>query len=92
MVEIQREDQENISDNASSPNKENLAQKTSELPKTILTFDHSKMFSYLYGKKWTFVPVVAITIYLYGVIVSKCIMTGKVLSQLFSEVTVLNTF
>jgi hypothetical protein len=34
----------------------------------------------------------AIAIYLFGVSISKCIMTGKTLSKLFANVTVLNTF
>ena len=63
-----------------------------ESAKAIKTFDHVEMISYLYGEKWRFVPSLAIVIYLLGVSVSKCIMTGKTLSYLFKEVTVLNYF
>lgn len=60
--------------------------------KTITTFDHSEQFKYLYGDRYVFVPVVAVTVYLFGVLISKCIMTGKVLSRLLGDIEVLNTF
>ncbi len=36
--------------------------------------------------------MLAITIYLFGVLISKCIMTGRVLSKLMGDIDVLNTF
>ena len=61
-------------------------------PQTIKTYDHTEQFSILYGDKWKVFPAVAISIYLFGVSVSKCIMTGKTLSKVLNSVPVLNTF
>ena len=60
--------------------------------KTITTFDHMQQFSILYGTQWKIFPVLAISIYLFGVSISKCIITGKALSKLFSDVPVLGLF
>jgi hypothetical protein len=50
------------------------------------------MIGRFYGKKFVLVPVLAISIYLFGVLISKCIMTGKVISKLFVDVKVIDTF
>lgn len=50
------------------------------------------MFEILYGTRWKVFPSVVISQYLLGVSISKCIITGKTLSNVFKEVPVLNTF
>lgn len=60
--------------------------------KTIESYDHIQQFSILYGDKWRLFPAVTISIYLFGVSISKCIMTGKTLSKLLSQVPVIGTF
>jgi len=51
-----------------------------------------KQFEILYGKKWKIFPVFSISIYLFGVSISKCIITGNALSKLFNGVDVLGAF
>lgn len=58
----------------------------------VKTFTHIEQFKLLYGEKWKYFPAFAISIYLLGVSISKCIMTGKTLSKLFGDISVLNTF
>jgi amino acid permease len=62
------------------------------LEKEFESYDHIEQFRILFGEKWKFFPALAISIYLLGVSISKCIMTGKTLSKLFSHVDILNTF
>lgn len=40
----------------------------------------------LYGKKWGLFPCLSISIYLLGTSVSKCIMTGKIMKEVFQNI------
>lgn len=46
--------------------------------------DHTDQFRVLFGPKWALIPSLSISIYLMGTSVSKCIMTGKIMAQVFS--------
>ena len=51
-----------------------------------------EQFAVLYSEKARIFPSIAITIYLTGTAISKCIMTGNILSQVFKDIDVLNNF
>ena len=63
-----------------------------EVQKTIQYFDHTDMIGRLYGSRYKFLPSIAVIIYLFGVAISKCILTGKTLSTLFENVEFLDNF
>lgn len=69
-----------------SENKSEHKMADSDSSSTITTFEHSEMIALFYGEKFRWVPAVAISIYLFGVLISKCIMTGKVISKLFGDI------
>lgn len=62
------------------------------LERDFESIDHVEQFKVLYGERWKFFPALAISIYLFGVSISKCIMTGKTLSKLFADVPVFSAF
>lgn len=51
-----------------------------------------EQFAVLYGNKARIFPSIAITVYLTGTAISKCIMTGNILSQVFKDIDILNSF
>lgn len=53
---------------------------------THLQLDHTDQFEILFGKKWGIFPCVCISVYLLGTSISKCIMTGKIMSQAFNHI------
>jgi hypothetical protein len=71
---------------------EALTTTGNKIVENIKTFTHIEQFKILYGEKWKYFPAFAISIYLFGVSISKCIMTGKTLSKLFANIGLLNTF
>lgn len=69
-----------------------MAKTGTKTAENIKTFTHIEQFKILYGEKWKYFPAFAISIYLLGVSISKCIMTGKTLSKLFGNFDVVKHF
>lgn len=55
-------------------------------------YDHIEQFGILYGHKFRIIPSLVISIYLTGTAISKCIMTGNILSVVFKDVDILKEY